>query len=252
MLQADDLRVRAGGRTLIEGLTLVLRAGECHALLGRNGSGKTSLLLALAGLRAAAGGRVRLDGRALADWPRRALARRLAILLQDDAGDYWGSTLDYVRLGAFASGRDDGGERARRWLERLGLGEHQRQRLRTLSGGERQRARIAQLLVQDAGIMLLDEPLQHLDLAQQARVMALLAEQARAGRALLVSLHEPVMAARCCDHAVLLYDSGGAVQGRSETMLTRERLETLYQCRLEYAGMPGAFVPAVSAPPVAP
>ena len=74
----------------------------------------------------------------------RALAQRLSILLQEDAGEYWGSTLEYVQLGCYANPRAEEAGRARHWLERLGLGARLHQRFRTLSGGERQRARIAQ------------------------------------------------------------------------------------------------------------
>lgn len=73
--------------------------------------------------------------------------------------------------------------------------------------------------------------------------MATLARLAGEGRVVLMALHEPIMAARHCNRAVLLYDAGRVAQGPAEIMLTQENLEALYQCRLEPAGSPGLYVP---------
>lgn len=242
MLKAKGIDLRVPGRELVRALELSLAPGECWALLGRNGAGKTSLILALAGLRPAQGGTVELDGNPLAAHRRAELARRIAVLLQDEGGDFWGSALDYVLLGCYprskgAWGRDrEGTDAARRWLAELDLGGHADQPYRSLSGGERQRARIAQVLLQDADILLLDEPLQHLDLNHQAQVMRTLSERAASGKTVLAALHEPGHAARYCGYSVLLYDAGRASLGRSSDMLTQDNLEALYQCRLEAAG----------------
>jgi iron complex transport system ATP-binding protein len=242
MLRAKGLDLRIADRALVRALELSLAPGECWALLGRNGAGKTSLVLALAGLRAPQGGTVELDGRPLAEHRRAELARRIAVLLQDEASDFWGSVLDYVLLGGYprsrsAWGRDAQGiERARRSLAEFDLTGHADQPYRSLSGGERQRARIAQVLMQEADILLLDEPLQHLDLRHQAQVMRTLSALAAGGRTVLAALHEPGHAARHCGFSLLLYDAGRASPGRSSDMLTQTNLEALYQCRLEAAG----------------
>jgi iron complex transport system ATP-binding protein len=242
MLKARGLHLSIAGRELVRALELCLAPGECWALLGRNGAGKTSLILALAGLRAAQGGTVELDGKPLAARPRAELARRIAVLLQDEASDFWGSVLDYVLLGRYprsksAWGHDaEGIESARRWLAEFDLAGHADQPYRSLSGGERQRARIAQVLLQDADVLLLDEPLQHLDLRHQAQVMRTLSALAASGRTVLAALHEPGHAAKHCPFSLLLYDAGRASLGRSSDMLTQANLEALYQCRLDAAG----------------
>jgi len=249
MLRTSGLALSAGGRELVRQLDLSLAPGECWSLLGRNGAGKTSLILALAGLRAPQSGAVALDGVPLPAIGRRELARRIAVLLQDEDSDFWGSVLDYVMLGRFprsksAWSRDgEGVALARRRLAELDLADREAQAYRTLSGGERQRARIAQVLVQDADILLLDEPLQHLDLRHQARVMRTLSACAAGGKTVLAALHEPGHAARHCGFSVLLYDAGRASLGRSSDMLTQANLEALYQCRLEAAGA-RSFLPS--------
>jgi len=164
MLEAAGLGLSAGGRELVRALDLSLAPGAFWSLLGRNGAGKTSLILALAGLRAPQSGTIALGGVALAAHPRGELARRIAVLLQDEEPDFWGSALDYVMLGRYPHSRsawsrdEEGAAAARRSLTELDLADRATQAYRTLSGGERQRARIAQVLLQDADILLLDEP----------------------------------------------------------------------------------------------
>jgi len=105
MLTAAALGLSAGGRELVRALDLSLAPGAFWSLLGRNGSGKTSLVLALAGLRAPQSGAIALDGVALAAHRRGELARRIAVLLQDEEADFWGSVLDYVMLGRYPLSR---------------------------------------------------------------------------------------------------------------------------------------------------
>lgn len=251
MLAALGLSIAVADRLLVGDLALEVKCGECWAVLGRNGSGKSSLLLAMAGLRRPTAGRVELQGRPIGDWPRLELAKRLGIVLQDEPADYWGTALDYVMLGNYPRSRTAYSEdpvpreRALALLGELDLAGHAAQPYRTLSGGERQRARLAQAFMQDPECLLLDEPLQHLDLKHQLAVMQALARRAAGGRAVLMALHEPAMAARLCDRAVLLYDSGRVLHGRIAEMLTQDNLQSLYQCRLEPAGQSDTqvFVP---------
>ena len=251
MLCTSELSIEVAGRTLVEGLALELKRGQCWALLGRNGTGKTSLLFVLAGLRRPRRGTILLDGRPLQDTPRREIALRLGILLQDEPADFWGSTLDYVLLGRFPRSRTafapdtDPREQAQGLLVELDLAEHLTQPYRTLSGGERQRARIAQLLLQNPDCLLLDEPLQNLDLRHQLTVMHALGARARSGRAVMMALHEPTAAARFCDYALLLYHADRIHQGPTTELLTQENLESLYQCRLQSVSGSGiqAFIP---------
>ncbi|HEX5649292.1 MAG TPA: ABC transporter ATP-binding protein, partial [Steroidobacteraceae bacterium] len=81
-LRCEDVTLEVPGRTLVRGLTFELGAGRVLAVLGRNGAGKSSTLHALAGLRESSAGTVRIGGRALAEWPRRELARTLGLLPQ--------------------------------------------------------------------------------------------------------------------------------------------------------------------------
>jgi len=245
-LAAQRLTLTVPGRTLAKDLEFSLAPGQCWALLGRNGAGKSSLLLALAGLSQPASGAVLLDGKPLGAHPRRDVARRLGVLLQHDAEDFWGSVLEFILLGRLPYGTGllgadpEGVVQARAAIDAVDLLEHADQPYRTLSGGERQRARIAQLLVQSPDYLLLDEPLSHLDLQHQLELMQLLAGLARAGRTVIMALHEPQWAARFCDTALLMYDSGAFRHGAVHDVLNQDNLETLYHCRLEAVAGSGA------------
>lgn len=238
-LAAHALTLTVPGRTLVKDLDLSLVPGQCWALLGRNGAGKSSLLLALAGLSRPAAGAVLLDDKRLDVHPRRDVARRLGVLLQHDAEDFWGSVLEFILLGRLPHGTGllgadpEGVAQARAAIDAVDLLEHADQPYRTLSGGERQRARIAQLLVQSPDYLLLDEPLSHLDLQHQLELLQLLSGLARAGRTVIMALHEPFWAARFCDTALLMYDSGAFRHGAVHDVLNQDNLEALYRCRLE-------------------
>lgn len=239
-LAAVDLALGFPGRVLCRGMQLELRPGECWAVLGNNGSGKTTLLHALAGLRPPLAGRVLLDGIELPRVGHANRARKVGLLLQEEAAAFWGTLLDYVLLGRYPHrrwmlGADAEDEAlARAAIERVDLAGRETRMLSTLSGGERQRARIALILAQDPDIYLLDEPLQHLDLRHQLESLALLRDLAQQrGKAVVMVLHEPARARRFCDRALLLFEDGGSRAGPAGELLARELLERLYGCPVE-------------------
>ena len=165
MLLTDGLRLAYPGRTLVEGLSIEFQPGEMWAVLGRNGSGKSTLLHTLAALRRPQAGQVMLDDATVGAMPRRALARRIGVLLQEESREFWGSVRDYVLLGRYPHARSPFGwsaedERIAGYeIEALHLGAFGDRAFASLSGGERQRARAAALFAQRPAVFLLDEPL---------------------------------------------------------------------------------------------
>ena len=224
-LTARTLTLQAGPRTLLDALDLTLEPGEVLGILGANGTGKSTLLAALAGLSDPAGGTVELDGLPVAQLAPLERARYVALLPQDDAGGYFGSVAEYVALGRFPHGeaRPD----VAPWLTAWELGALALRRLDTLSGGERQRARLAQLAAQAAGVVLLDEPMTFLDPAHQAALLRWTRAEAKRGAAIALTLHDPNWAAGHCDRLLFLYGSGWRL-GTPAELLSPEALETLY------------------------
>jgi iron complex transport system ATP-binding protein len=225
-LAAENLALKAGSRTLLAALDLVLEPGEVLGILGANGAGKSTLLSVLAGLASPVSGRVVLDGAALATLAPLVRAQQIGLLPQGDEAGFLGSVADFVVLGRhpFATLRHDVAPELARWE----LAELAGRPLATLSGGERQRARLAQLAVQAPQIALLDEPLTHLDPAHQARVLAWARGEADAGRAVALTLHDPTWAACHCDRLLFLYGDGRWSIGAPAEQLNPAALEALY------------------------
>ncbi len=251
-LNADQLTVEVGSRVLCRELTLELAPGELWGVLGCNGSGKTTLLHALAGLAPAAGGTVTMDGRGLAAYSRRELGRGVGILLQREDDAFWGSVRDYVMLGRYphanslfgwGAGDEVACERA---LGEFELAAIAAQSFATLSGGERQRARLAQLWAQNPKLLLLDEPLQHLDLKHQLKTLELVRAATRAGAGAAVVLHDLQYAGRC-DRILMLYGDGRYASGSALELLQPERLTELYGCGIRVCGQDGDahFIPVI-------
>ena len=252
-LRADQLTIAVGTRVLCRDLELEMVPGELWGVLGCNGSGKTTLLHALAGLAPPASGNIAIEGRALADYSRRQLGRALGILLQREDQEFWGTVRDYVMLGRYPHARAlfgwhaDDEAAAEHALAAFDLTALAEQTYGTLSGGERQRARLAQLWAQAPRIMLLDEPLQHLDLRHQLQALQLLRKATREeGAAAALVLHDLTFAASC-DRILMLYGDGRFAAGSAAELLQPERLATLYGCGIRAFGEgAGAhFIPVI-------
>jgi len=236
LLAARALDVSIGSTTVCHNLELEIRSGERWCVLGRNGAGKTTLLLTLAGLRPPQAGRIELRQHLLADVPRRQVAQHIGVLFQQHSDAFPASVLDTVLTGRHPwlgplqwEGAADLAQ-ARGALLAVGLDGLEQRLVTTLSGGERRRLGIATLLAQDPQLLLLDEPTNHLDIHHQLQILRLLGEQAETrGRAVLLVMHDLNLAARFCDHFLLLFGDGETVQGDSAAVLTQGNLERLYR-----------------------
>jgi iron complex transport system ATP-binding protein len=234
-LSCAGLTVTVAGRRLVEDLDLRVNGRDFVAMLGPNGVGKTLTLLALAGLRPPASGAISLDNHPLAQLPRPAVARRLGMMLQHQADPFPTTVLETTLLGRHAqaglwhweSPRDL--ELARAALRAMDLGEMEQRSAATLSGGERRRLAMATLLAQDPQLLLLDEPLNHLDPQHRFLVLECLARLCGAGKAVIASLHDPMLAAQYATRVLLLHGDGRWAFGPTATMMTAERLQDLYQ-----------------------
>lgn len=234
MLECLQLSIRVPGRDLVRNLSLAVSPGEIVCLLGPNGVGKSLTLATLAGLRPPATGQVLLDGQPLQSLGRRAIARRLGLLLQEDAQAFPASVLQTALMGrhphlsAMATESDQDLGQARAALGALGLAGLEDRAVATLSGGERRRLALARVLTQDPAVLLLDEPINHLDPRHQIMVLELLRALARKSRAVLLTLHEPWLAVRFADRAVLLFEDGSWESGPCKQVLSVATLARLF------------------------
>ncbi|MFI4886765.1 MAG: ABC transporter ATP-binding protein [Steroidobacterales bacterium] len=234
-LATHDVQVAVGSRRLVAGLSLEFCAGEFVAILGRNGSGKTLTLHTLAGLRRPEGGEVYLDGAPLESLSRRAVALRLGLLAQDVEESFVTTALEAVLVGRhphlklwqWESVEDE--RIAREALTAVDLEGFAGRRTDTLSGGELRRVAVAALLAQAPAVFLLDEPSNHLDPAHQLQILGLFRELCTAGQTVIAVLHDPTVAARFADRALLLFGDGLWAAGPARELLNAQSLSELYQ-----------------------
>ena len=231
-LSAEGIVWSAGGKTILNGVTLEACSGEVLGLLGPNGAGKTSLLRLLAGLRRPDTGRVLLDDTDLTSMRRRTLARRLAIVEQSPEVHEDITVHETVALGRtphrsrFATLDADDHRAIDRALALTGLERHQQRRWRSLSGGEQQRAQLARALAQEPEVILLDEPTNHLDIRYQLEVLGLLSTLPLT---VVTALHDLNLAARYCGQVVILQDGAVQASGTPAEILTVDLLRRIYE-----------------------
>jgi iron complex transport system ATP-binding protein len=238
-VSCHDLTVCVPGRTLVSDLGLDIASGDFLAVLGQNGAGKTRTMLTIAGLLAAAKGKVELGGEPVQSLKRREVARRIALLPQYVDDVFPATVLETVligrhpHIGPFELESSVDRRIALQSLEQVDLADFADREIDTLSGGERRRVAIAQVLTQTPGAYLLDEPTNHLDPQHQLDVLEIFAEKARGGAAVIANLHDVNLAVRYATRCLLLYGDGRWQTGTTASVLDEERLSELYGTRME-------------------
>lgn len=189
-------------------------AGEVMGIVGPNGAGKTTLLRLIYGFNKPLTGAVSIDGESLSTMAPRAIARKVAAVLQEQPADFALTVREIValgrvphRLGLSTPGKRDSAviEAA---LDRLDLHGFANRSLATLSGGERQRVMVARALAQEPQVLVLDEPTNHLDIRHQLEVLQLIRDLKLT---IVTSLHDLNLAADVCDQILIL--KNGTPQG---------------------------------------
>jgi iron complex transport system ATP-binding protein len=233
-----------GRQRILQAIDLRLAAGRWVAVVGPNGAGKSTLLRVLAGLLPC-DGQVMLQGRPLGDWPARERARRLAWLGQQEGGSDDLLAWDVAMLGrlphrAWLAAPSEPTAVVVQALRRAGLGPAHAA-LGELSGGERQRVLLARLLAVQAPVLLMDEPLAHLDPPHQADWMAEVRRLA-AGGALVVSvLHELGMALQA-DELVIVREGRVTHHGACASADTHRALQAVFDQRVGVHPVRGGWI----------
>lgn len=240
-LAADDLSVSLDGVPILQRLAFTVTRGTWVGLIGPNGSGKTTLLRTITGLLPYEGS-LHLSGRPVKDWKPVDLARKVAFVRQSTPLSFDFTVEELVLLGRSPhKGWLERYEAADRDLVRHALGRvdlegFARRSMLSLSGGERQRVFLAQALVQDTGVLLLDEPTTHLDVHYQFEFLNVVRALVDAGRTVIAVFHNLELAARYSDALLVLQRGRLAAAGAPEDVLSEALLASVFRmhAHLEY------------------
>ncbi|THV24018.1 ABC transporter ATP-binding protein [Peteryoungia ipomoeae] len=230
-ITADTITWKIGSKTILEKVSFAARPGEMLGLLGPNGSGKTSLLRLLAGLKRPHSGTVSLDGRDIQSISRKTIAQRVAFVEQHATTNANLRVVDVVKLGRFphrsmfSAWTHEDEMAVEQALERAGMASKRDHTWQSLSGGERQRAHIARALAQTPREIILDEPTNHLDVQHQIALLSLISDLPLTS---VIALHDLNHAAMFCDRLMVLKEGSVVACGTPEEVLTTELLRDVF------------------------
>jgi iron complex transport system ATP-binding protein len=257
LLRVEDLRFAydSGHRAVVDGVSLQLGRGEVLAILGPNGAGKTTLLHILLGILRAQSGQIWLEGRALSSCTRSEISRVVGLVPQFEHVAFEYSVEEYVlmgrapHLGILELPTENDRGLAVEALDQLGLLALRHRSMLELSGGERQMVVLARALAQQARLLLMDEPLAHLDLGNKARILAVMRRLSAAGVAVVFTTHEPDMVQGVAHRALLMRKGRVVASGRTETVITSETLSQTYGVAIRVLTVDGVSLVRLEAMP---
>lgn len=238
VVEVRDLSFSYGEGAVLKNLSFSAEAGDLVAVLGPNGVGKSTFFQCLLGFLRPQEGSVCLAGREVAALSGRELARLVAYIPQSSAPVFNYTVLDMVTMGMTAQLRllqspgPEQREKAMAALESLGIGHLAQRGCNRVSGGERQLMLLARALVQEAKVLIMDEPTANLDYGNSFRVMERIRDLSGKGYVVLFSTHEPNQAYRYADRVLALKDGQVLAEGKPGEVLTEETLSRLYGIRV--------------------
>lgn len=251
MIQITDLSHQIGGTQILNDITLTLPKGGITALIGPNGAGKSTLLSLVARLTPIQQGQISVDSRDIANTDTGELAKHLAILpqIQDAAPRL--SVRDLVAFGRYPHSRGrlttEDKQIIDTSLTAFGLQDMKSRAIDTLSGGQRQKALLAMIFAQGTDYLLLDEPLNNLDIAGSRSLMAELRKISDTeNRSIVIVLHDINYALAYADHLVVMANGQIAAQGKPTEIITEDLIAKTYGTNAKIAEVNGRKLVDVS------
>lgn len=238
-MRLENLSLVRTRRLVLKQVDLAIERGGITAICGPNGAGKSSLLQVLAGLLQPAAGRITLGDVPLANIQSRERAKRLAYLPQSGEVAWDVSVANLVALGRLPH-RDRGEQAVAHAMAACGLEDFAARRVSTLSGGEKGRALLARVLAGEPEWIFADEPLAALDLAHQLDLLRVLRGEAKAGRGVVLVLHDLALAMNHADRVIVLREGRVVADGAPEQALSSQVIANGWGVDAQWVGERGA------------
>jgi iron complex transport system ATP-binding protein len=244
MIALEGVTKRYNGQPVVDDVSIAFGGEGVTALIGPNGAGKSTLFGLVGRLVQPDAGRVTVDGMDVARTPSNQLARTLAVLRQDNHIAARLTVHDLVEFGRFPHSRGrltvEDREHIERAIAYLDLDAYRNRFLDELSGGQRQRAFIAMVLAQDTEYVLLDEPLNNLDLRHMTEIMRLVRKMAdELGKRVVTVLHDINFAATWSDRIVAMRDGRVVADAPSREIMRPEVLQAVYDTTVDVREIDG-------------
>ncbi|HHX34528.1 MAG TPA: ABC transporter ATP-binding protein [Gammaproteobacteria bacterium] len=244
MIETRGLSKKYQDTVVVDNVSLQISKGGLTSIIGPNGAGKSTLLSMISRLTPMSAGSVEIDGLDVTRTPGPELAKRLSILRQHNESTLRLTVRDLVAFGRFphSAGRltADDQQHIDEAIEYLELGDYQQRHLDELSGGQRQRAYVAMVMCQDTEYVLLDEPLNNIDMRHAVGMMQLLRRAAdEKGKTIVVVLHDINFASCYSDHIIAMRAGKLAYQGTSEQIIRSEVLSDIYKIPMQVHELDG-------------
>lgn len=233
MIVLDNVSKSYDGQRVVDQVSLNLAEAGLTSIIGSNGAGKSTLLSMIINFEQSDTGSIRIDGRELSDYSGRELASTLSILRQSHGISSRLRVRELVMFGRFPYHRGRPGEQDHEKVDEvlryLNITDVENRFIDQLSGGQQQRAMIAMALAQDTPYLLLDEPLNNLDMKHSVEMMKLLRRFAdELGRKIVIVIHDINFASCYSDRIVALAGGKLVFQGTPEALMTTEVLEQVF------------------------
>ena len=249
ILVANKVNFDVAGKSILTNVSLKVSSGKIVGVIGPNGAGKTSLLKILSG-QLGSYANVSWKGKTLTDYDAISLAQQVAVVNQLNDSVLSLNLYQIVRMGllphkSLLSKHTSEEEKSiQKAISQVGLEDKTQQTFSSLSGGEQQRGLIARALVQKAALIILDEPVNHLDIYYQHQILKLLQSLAKTlDITVVMSLHDLNLAANYCDQVCLLDQGKMVADGSPQQVFTSKRLQQVFKipCEIRTSNIPDSF-----------
>ncbi|WP_426450247.1 ABC transporter ATP-binding protein [Paenibacillus sp. S-38] len=233
MVEVRSVSKKYGNKNVVENVSVNITPGKITSFIGPNGAGKSTLLSMMCRLLSKDGGEVFIEGREIGQWKSNDLAKKISILKQTNHINIRLTIRELVAFGRFPYSQGRLTPEDQRYIteaiDYMELGPMQDKFLDQLSGGQRQRAYLAMVLAQDTEYILLDEPLNNLDMKHSVQIMKVLRRLAdELGKTVVIVIHDINFASCYSDYIVALKDGRVVGDGVTEEIITSELLQEVY------------------------
>ncbi|HBU81508.1 ABC transporter ATP-binding protein [Paenibacillus sp. UMB7766-LJ446] len=237
MVEVRNVTKQYGGVRVVDDVSLNITKGKITSFIGPNGAGKSTLLSMITRLISKDTGQVLIEGKEIEGWKNKDLSKKISVLKQSNHINIRLTVEDLVAFGRFPYSQGRLTAEDRQWIQEaidyMELAPFRKKYLDELSGGQRQRAYIAMVIAQNTEYILLDEPLNNLDMKHSVQIMKVLRKMVdELGKTIVIVIHDINFASCYSDYIVALKDGRVVQEGKTEDIIDTDVLQKVYDMHI--------------------